>query len=458
MGTLNRLIRKTHGPLKSFIYKRVPFGYRYGPTFRRTLREVTDRDTWSLIDLFTYQREQLSLILQDAYTAPFYRRIFDTIKVGLTDIKLYPSRVLEMMPVLTRQDVRENGRDLITSYGHSLPPSRVDVLHTSGSTGQALMFCCGKELYEKEAAFQERAWLSHGPSLYFGRSVWIKRWIPSAGEPLFYEDKERQWLCCSPYHISLGTIAQYVNAINAYKAPCLVGYPSSIYILALALREANLRLPHIRSIHVASEMALPQWKETVFEIMGVPMKTHYGMMEKSAFFHQCRSTNEYHESVDYGMTEITSNNRVLITGFLNRAQPFIKYQIGDMATRTRVRVDCPCGSKLPITVSSFDGRSDDILVAPDGRRLPPVNFYTMFYRIYGVRFFQIRQPSSSTLLVSVVPEDDARLEALRIQILASLRDRWGTEGNIELNFVSNIDRDFTSGKFRCIRYEVKEQS
>jgi hypothetical protein len=48
----------------------------------------------------------------------------------------------------------------------------------------------------------------------------------------------------------------------------------------------DLKLPHVQFIHGASEVCLPQWRKTILESFGIPIKMHYGQVEKVSFAHQ----------------------------------------------------------------------------------------------------------------------------------------------------------------------------
>jgi phenylacetate-CoA ligase len=452
MGTLNRALRSSPNILKNSIYKIIPFGHRYGKNFKKKLEELIENESLPLSDLKIIQKVNLTLTLIDAfYFVPYYKKIFNDISVRSDDINNDPFNVLEKMPYLTKDIIKRNFNDLQTIKKEE----KFTTIHTSGSTGSPMKINIPKSLFEIEAAYQERSWRSHGPSLFFNKSVWIKRWIPSPGEPIYNEDKERRWLMLSPYHISQETIEQYVDLINGYKAPCLVGYPSSIYILALNMKKKNLKFKNIKSIHVASESILPEWREKTLEITGIPMKTHYGMMEKSSFFHQCSNTDFYHENLEYGFTDILDNGEVVITGFINKVQPFIKYKIGDIAIKNEGNQKCLCGSNLPLTVKDFIGRSDDILESPDGRMFPPVNFYTFFHKINGVEFFRVSQVEKDYVLVEIVASSDTK--KIENMVRKELDKRFLDSFKYEINFVDEIIRSTDSGKIHCVRNLTRRQ-
>ena len=187
-------------------------------------------------------------------------------------------------------------------------------------------------------------------------------------------------------------------------------------------------------------------------MLRIPVKCHYGMIEKVAMFFQCGSSDCYHESMEYGVTEFIDGPNgvpeVVGTGFLNYAMPLIRYKPNDCVKLNVSNQQCKCGRGLPLTVEDFEGRSDDILVTPNGRLLPGVNFYTMMYKIEGVQMFQIIQHSPDAIEVKVVPSvsfNETSMASLR----EGLCNRIGNVG-IDIKLMNEIERSKTTGKIRCI--------
>jgi len=249
----------------------------------------------------------------------------------------------------------------------------------------------------------------------------------------------------SAYHLSKDNIEDYVSMINSYNSELLVAYPSSIYILALLMENNNLKLKNIKYIHTASEKMLPQWSNKVEEVLGIKPKSHYGMMEKVSMFFQCDHSDMYHESLEYGVTEIV-DNYVVGTGFLNYTMPFIRYKTNDVATKNTKNKKCKCGRGLPLSVKDFDGRSDDILITKDGRYIPAVNFYTMMYKLNNIDMFQIIQRKRNKIDVNIKVKEKFNQEK---KLKKELENRLGSI-KLNINYVDNIERDKNTQKIRCI--------
>jgi phenylacetate-CoA ligase len=59
---------------------------------------------------------------------------------------------------------------------------------------------------------------------------------------------------------------------------------------------------------------------------------------------------------------------MICTSLFNYAMPLIRYAVGDIGVLSGE--ECNCGRTLPL-LKTVEGRSDSLLVLPDGRRLSP---------------------------------------------------------------------------------------
>ena len=448
MGAVSRLARKMPGPLRRLYYASVPFSVRYGSEFRETSKFLSRSQWWGRQELEAHQLEQLGRLLEHAYTnVPYYQKVFN--ERGLKPRDIQSLADLSKLPILTRDIIWENFDGLIAT---NVQREGLKKFSTSGSTGNRLTFLGEDILYKAEAAYVARAFSAHGSKLNDEMSIWLRRYVPDDGGSIFKHDLELRRLYLSAYHLSLNRLKEYVDLINGCQARVLVGYPSSLYILASLLEGSGLRLTNVRVAHAASEQMLAHWRQKIETVLGIPVKAHYGMIEKVSMFFQCDCSDFYHESLEYGVTEFVNPEhgvgQVVGTGFLNYAMPFIRYQMNDTARVNAGETKCKCGRGLPLSVEDFEGRADDILVTSDGRYLPGVNFYTMMYKTPGVKMFQIMQQAPDSVEVLVVPSDtfdDTSMQLLR----KGLTDRLGSV-TLEIKLVNDIERSRQTGKIRCI--------
>tara|TARA_R100000234_G_scaffold81297_1_gene51112 strand:- start:5931 stop:7268 length:1338 start_codon:yes stop_codon:yes gene_type:complete len=440
MGSVNKIIKKSPFFIKKLYYNLVPFERRYGKVFQETFNNISKLRDLPIQNLQDYQYIKFRNLIEHAYkNVPYYRKIM--IDRQLTPESFKSVEDISLLPFLTKEIITNNFDDLIAQNMKHVKPVE---FRTSGSTGKKLIFLGTDDVYKKEAAFVLRAFRDHGATMYDKPSVWLRRFVPSTKEKLWYYDYELKRLYMSAYHLNLKSAKKYVDEINSKKYHTLVGYPSSIYVLACLCEEASLGLEHIKAIHTASEKMLPEWERKISDVFGIEPKSHYGMQEKVCFHHQISDSSLYYENLEYGVTEFVEEddqNIIVGTGFINHYMPFIRYKTNDTAILSKEK-------NTLFRVKDINGRCDDILISEDGCRLPGVNFYTMMYKIDGVKMFQIRQIDRKTIDFYLVPNElfsDKTID----QIRTGLQQRLG---NIKVNILikDSIERNRTTGKIRCI--------
>ena len=454
MSVINRLVRDKPPFIKKIAYSTIPFRYRYGAKFGETYDFLSKSKNWSTQRLLDYQFVELQKLLWHAYkNVPYYTKVFN--ERGITPANIRTTEDIKLLPILTKEIIRDNFEDLIAT---NVSRSSLIDFKTSGSTGNKLHFIGTDDMFKKECAFVLRAYEAHGATLYDKPSVWLRRYSPEdEGAPLWYYDYELKRLYMSAFHLTKDTLPLYLEEIAKHDYHTLVGYPSSVYMLATFLEETKNRPPEFRGIHVASEKVLEQWKNKGEEILGTPVKSHYGQMEKVSLFFQTTESDHYTEALEYGVTEFVpqeGENLVVATGFLNYAMPFIRYRMNDTAILLENSDINNVG--LPTNVADFNGRCDDILRAKNGAGIPGVNFYTMMYKIKDVKMFQINQKSSEHVVCKIVPieNSESRIDETISLVKAGLTQRLG-ELSIDIKVVDHIERNKTTGKIRCIFNEIQ---
>lgn len=443
MGSVNKIIKKAPDLIQRVYYGTVPFKWRYSKTFNKTYQFLMESKNWNRQRLLDYQYCELKRLLCHSYkNVPYYTRVMN--ERGLTPDSFKCVEDLTLLPYLDKDTIRKNLQDLVATN----TSEKSIEFRTSGSTGKKLVFYGSDSLYKKEAAFVLRAFHDHGATMYDKPSVWLRRYVPkTSASSLYYYDHELRRLYMSAYHLNEQTIQLYVNKISSGKYHTLVGYPSSIYVLACLCEENSLQISNIKAIHVASEKMLDSWKQKINSVFSIEPKAHYGLQERVSFHHQTSESSNYVENLEYGVTEFDSTdqeNVIVGTGFLNYHMPFIRYRTNDTAKLNNNKRE----DRNPDTILDINGRCDDIIISSDGSRLPGVNFYTMMYKIDGVQMFQIYQHKNNSIEFNLVPNEKFSDQTIE-DVKSGLSQRIGNLP-IEIQVVSEIKRSRTTGKVRSI--------
>lgn len=138
--------------------------------------------------------------------------------------------------------------------------------------------------------------------------------------------------------------------------------------------------------------------------------------------------------------------RVVVTPFVNMAQPLIRYEQGDIA---RVGGPCSCGRKGP-TIEALEGRNSIFFTHPDGRKATSL----LPERARGVlkcTFWQIAQTGPLRFEVRYVPDDPA-VWGDEDEFVRIFRTQYFEDADVRLRRVAAIPLS-PRGKF--IEYKIE---
>ena len=349
-----------------------------------------------------YQLQRLRQIVGAAAAhVPFYQRRFREVGFQPGDLKSLDD--LQRLPILTKRELKEHFDEL---YDRNRAREAV-LSQTSGTTGQPTQFLLTRDQTVMELAYIWRFWLWAGYRPY-ARVAAFRHYTPKEGEPISKYERSSNTRFFSVHDMYESRLGEYVETFNRFRPWLVRGYPSSIYILAVFALERGLTLHRPHVVVTSSETLLPQHRETIEKAMGAPVFDWYGTNERILTACQCEQRGEYHmnaeagiaEFVDLGDENATEGAKSLVlTGLMNTIMPLIRFDVGDLAVPGTGH--CPCGRGLP-TIRKFIGRTDDILVTHEGKRITPVRFYTLFENYPQVDQFQVVQLRPDYIEVRVV--------------------------------------------------------
>jgi phenylacetate-CoA ligase len=192
-------------------------------------------------------------------------------------------------------------------------------------------------------------------------------------------------------------------------------------------------------------------RDAIVRAFGCPLRETYGSAEKVIAAGECES-GRLHLWPEVGVVEVMDGGAALpagrcgdlvCTSLLDSDMPLIRYRTGD---RGSIGDDgpCACGRTLP-ALASIEGRADDTVVTPDGRRVGRLD--PVFKAGLPIREAQIVQDAPDHIRVRYVPDAGFTAASSR-QIVRRLRDRLG-DMRVTLEPVDAIPRG-ANGKFRAV--------
>ena len=421
---------------------------RYGNSYKELEREVFERDRWTEQQIKAFARQQCQAIVKHTVsTVPYYRRLFAKMQIHPDDI--CGPEDLKALPIINKELVQQNLADF---YSESKDKMRYSLVHTSGTTGAGLIFPMTLEAeqeqwavwwrYRNRFGLDRNTWYAH----FYGKSV-----VPfERSKPPFWRvNRFGRQILFSAYHLSEHNLPYYVEELNRRQPPWIQGYPSLLALVASFMLDRGFELNYKpRIITTGAENLLPQQKLIIQKAFGTACRQHYGMAECVANISECPEGN-LHVDEDFAHVEflpIEGNvYRIIGTNYTNYAFPLIRYDAGDVAELEDPDKKCPCGLSGRL-VRSIDGRKEDYVLTPDGRRIGRLDH--IFKNIINVRECQIYQENEERVVFRVVRGKKYTGKDEMI-ILHEARMRLGNHLKIDLDYVEAIERT-ELGKLRFV--------
>ena len=367
------------------------------------------------------------------------------------------------LPILSKSTVQEHLGKFHRDHYES---EKFQWGHTSGTTGRSLVFPIGADCFQKEYAFRALHY-SWGGIDFVAR----ERVAFCSGHPVVFENRTRppfwvhdwanRWLLLSSYHLTQKNLPEYVRKLEAYQPAMIAGYPSSLYLLALAFRKHARRGINVKSVFTASETLYDYQRQAMMEAFDAPTFNWYGNSEFCGHITEC-DRGALHVRDEHSYMEILNSQdrpcaagetgRIVATGFGNRLFPLIRYDVGDQVTLSTA-TECPCGRTGQL-VERIAGREEDYIATPDGRLVGRLDH--LFKDAASVIEAQIVQSEIERVLFRIVkrpqygPNDEN-------EIVRTARLRLGSSIQIEFEYVDQIERT-SGGKFRFIVSQLDQKA
>ncbi len=178
---------------------------------------------------------------------------------------------------------------------------------------------------------------------------------------------------------------------------------------------------------------------------GIPVRSTYSAQEVGPIGFECdHIPGNYHVASSNVMVEMDSGEscqlgshklgRVLVTHLHSYATPFIRYDIGDLAT---LAPECACGHAGP-TLANVYGRGRNLLRHRDGTVSPFYLGASLIATLPKFNDYRIRQTGPGTLVVEIGGRTELNTDE-QAAIMGLVRKQAGNDFQVELKVVPAID-------------------
>ncbi len=405
------------------------------------------------------QWERFHSIIRYAYeNNSFYKNRLDEVGVHPEDINAPED--IKKIPILTKEEIRRNTLKMI-SNGFST--DNLLKFKTGGSTGKPLDIYITEECSEMRNACARRhdRWAGWEMGDPIG-AVW--------GNPILLKDiksKLKNWLLTPT--IYLDTMSVTEESVKKFDKEChkakptlLFGHSHSLFILSQYVQHLSIKFIHPKGIISSCMMLLPHERKTIEDIFGVRVFDRYGCEEVSLIASECERHEGMHLNIEHLFVEFLKDDgsyaapgepgNIIVTDLMNRAMPFIRYQIEDVGVPTDRK--CSCGRGLPL-MEKVSGRVADFLIKKDGTKVSGVSLIeNTLTKIQGIEQMQIIQESLEIICIKLVSGGKFN-EERKITLLRYFQDLFGPGTDIRIESVAVIKPE-KSGKYRFSICKVED--
>lgn len=418
---------------KKYVIETLKYLLRSYPIIRPYIKEIDGLYNMSETDLQKRNEKRFLEIFRTAYDkSKFYHKFYSDHGIKKEDIKTLAD--IKKLPIMTKEMVKKYADEMLT-----VPKFMVISGHTSGTTGTPLRIYESWPSIRRSQAYTYCARKRNGFT-YGQRLVSLRGNLDKRQTHLKVHVSNTLYL--SSYNINKETVGLYYKLISEWKPVAIEGYPSSLFSLALFLKDADLKL-QIPVAFTSSETLLEHQRELIEERFGTEVFDNYGMTEQTIYLQEAYNHNGYYEMPGYSINEYLEDGEIC-TSLINKEFPLIRYRSNDIMEMAELSESNP-----QIVVTRINGRKEDFIYCKDGTRIMRLGF--LFKKVQHIKMSQLVQKENGSLEICIVPDSDFNREDV-IQVEQNLINRFGV-GNIdyEIKLVNENEILCTKqGKFKFI--------
>ena len=394
------------------------------------------------------ERRLRNLLQFAAQKLPFYTKRFMGCGLDPNAVDVYSE--LARLPVLHKPEVRANAQRMTWPD----VPGGLRPCVSGGTTGDTLHFHIDQLRAAQSMAARlfmqsrfgvrpgdRRVWLWASP-IELKRSR-IRRW----------RDRLINEIVLDAFDMSPAVLDAYVKRIIAYRPRVIIGYTSAVALLArhAAQSYAPRHFRDLRLVVLTADEVQPEERAAAQAAFGCAVASEYGSREVGLIAHDCPQ-GRMHVISPHIHVEVTQENALLPAGRLGnitctnlntRAQPLIRYAIGDLGALCRDA--CPCGLPFPV-MQVTAARLSSFVALPAGK-LCSGHIIPHLVRVDPcVVHFKVYQPALDRFEVLLVVNESFRPEAIT-RLQQRFREYFGPAVQVQCRVVDDIPPD-PSGKRR----------
>lgn len=331
----------------------------------------------------------------------------------------------EDLPVMAKKDLQQPLSETLSTGYHDRNTYRNS---TSGSSGTPFSFAKDKHSHAIMWALYFDRYAFHG--IDYGSSLQARFYgIPLQG-PKKYKELAKDFFAARVrfpiFNLSDEKLEGFLSRFRQQPFAYINGYTSSLVYFAQYCLKKGIVLrsicPTLKVTIPTSEMCSLDDKKTMEQAFGVPVVNEYGCAEAGILAIEDKqgdwilnNENVFFEVLDDQHQPLPDGEpgKLVITLLHNKAMPFIRYELGDMATLSVRRK----GNHQ--ILEGLSGRTNEFAILPDGRKVPALTFYYITKALiqHEIKEFIVKQQAYDQFLFEYVSEktlsDEAKMNVYK---------------------------------------------
>lgn len=329
----------------------------------------------------------------------------------------------EDLPILNKQNLQ---KPLVERLSKGYTLKNVYLNKTSGSSGTPFVFA--KDKYSHALTWASNIMRFGWFNIDFNHSFQARFY----GIPMdfigYKKERFKDFLSgrfrFPVFDLSDEVLEKFLRKFKTQKFDYINGYTSSIVLFAKFLEKRDIILreicPTLKACFVTSEMLFESDKKLLEKQFGIPIINEYGASELDLIAFE-NTKGEWQINAETLFVEILDKNnqilpygkegRIVITSLFNKANPFIRYDIGDIGV-----LDEKSTLQKPI-LKKLVGRTNDVAILPSGKKSPGLTFYYVTKSIIeddgNVKEFIIKQTKLDSFEIEYISENELNAEQIQ---------------------------------------------
>lgn len=346
---------------------------------------------------------------------------------------------LRELPIITKEDIRENVDSIITKDKKKLLK-----MGTGGSTGKSMVYYTDNYDMSRKFAYLDYFKEKHG--VYKGMkrvSVGGKKIIPNKQKKkIFWRyNKPLNQLIISAYHADGENLKYYIEKLNEFKPETLDGFTTKIHKLAEYILDNEVKLTFKPiAVFPTAEALTDEMKGDIEKAFDCPVRNQYASSEGAPFITE-NIEGKLEIDIATGVFEFEKIQdkiyELIVTGFYTTTTPLLRYKIGDAV---ELEEELPDNyTQKDVKIRRIIGRNNDFLQSREKGIVTNINLSTVIRTLNNdVIESQFIQNELDLVKVYLVVSDKANKKNISKKLEYELKFRFGDTTKFEFEFVNEL--------------------